>query len=185
MLFLATIFYIRINILAWPLSLIAISINLFLYCQKGIYGDMSLQFLYLGMTIYGWYQWKFGGNNHAELPVQSITPKAAKSLILVGIIAICLTALLLGKYTNSQVPVLDATTTVLSIIAQWLICRKVIQNWVIWFVVDSMYAGLYFYKHIPAHALLQIVYLSMAVLGYLRWKKELDGVGETSYNAIL
>lgn len=171
--FLATIFYIRINVWAWPIGLIAIGIDMFLYGYKGIYGDMALNSIYLLMTLYGWYQWKFGGNNHTELPVTSMDWKLTAILSLMAVFGISITYFILSHYTNSQIPVLDATTTILSLIAQWLICRKILQCWALWFVIDAMYSGLYFYKGIPAHGILNIIYLGMAVAGYWRWRQQL------------
>mgnify|MGYP000713545896 CR=1 FL=1 len=68
-------------------------------------------------------------------------------------------------------PYLDATTTVLSLIAQWMVCKKIIENWILWFVVDAIYVFLYFYKDIPAHGVLLIIYLGLAVAGFIRWRK--------------
>ena len=69
------------------------------------------------------------------------------------------TAQLLKNFTDSQIPYLDAITTVLSWIAQWMICKKIIETWFLWFVVDVIYVGLYFYKGIPAHGILLMIYL--------------------------
>lgn len=171
--FMSTICYIRINPLAWPIGLVAIICDMILFAKKGIYGDLGLNGIYLIMTIYGWYNWKFGGTNKTELPITNITPAIIKQLRIITLTGIILLALILKFFTNSQVPYLDAITTILSLVAQWLICRKIIQCWHLWFLVDAIYVGLYFYKGIPAHAFLNIVYLSMAITGYYSWKKEL------------
>lgn len=171
--FLATIAYIKLSLWAWPISLIAISVDIFLYYQKGIYGDMVLQFVYLTFTAYGWYQWKFGGKEHQGLPITSITLKQALLLLFIAITGISLVFFVLNNYTDSRIPFLDAVTTILSLIAQWMVCRKLIENWILWFAIDSAYLGIYFYKGIPAHALLQLIYLGMAVAGYWYWRKKL------------
>lgn len=173
--FISTIAYIRISPLAWPIGLIAIGIDIFLYWQKGIYGDMALQSIYLSMTFYGWYSWLFGGINKSELPITSLTPILAKLLAITAVIATTITFILLKELTNSQIPLLDATTTILSLIAQWLICRKIIQCWHLWFIIDALYCGLYIFKGIPAHASLQIMYLGMAIAGYYSWRKQKKG----------
>lgn len=169
--FLATVYFVRANPIAWALSLIAISIDTCLYLLKGIYGDATLQAVYLVMCLYGWYEWRFGGKNHAELPIRTLTAKTTALLILISVCGVSVATFLLKTYTNSTVPYIDAITTVCSLVAQWLLCRKIIENWVLWFIVDSLYVGMYFMKGIPMHALLNIVYLGMAVAGYLNWKK--------------
>jgi nicotinamide mononucleotide transporter len=169
--FLATIAYIKVSLWAWPLSLIAIFIDISLYYQKGIYGDMTLQFVYLIFTLYGWYQWKFGGNKHQGLQITSINTKQTLTLALIALISTYLMFHLLRNYTNSQIPFWDAITTILSLIAQWMVCRKIIENWFLWLLIDSIYLGMYFYKGIPVHAILQLIYFAMAVIGYRHWYK--------------
>lgn len=179
--FISTICYIRVSPLAWPIGLVAILCDMLLFLQTGIYGDLGLNSIYLLMTFYGWYQWKFGGENKTELP---ITNWSANLMLILGIIStfgIALLIIALKLFTNSQVPYLDSITTVISLVAQWLICRKVIQCWHLWFLVDALYVGMYFYKGIPAHALLNVVYLCMAVSGYYAWKRRISEVAAESY----
>lgn len=169
---LSTIFYIKADKLAWPFGLIAIVINLSLYAITGIYGDSFLEFLYLLSTFYGWYYWtKKDSNNKKILPITNITLQHAFILTLLSILGIVIVSECLIHFTNSQIPYWDATTTVLSLVAQWLICRKIIETWILWFIVDAMYVGLYFYKGIPAHSLLLFIYLGLAIAGYWRWNK--------------
>jgi len=169
--FLSTIYYIRANKNSWPLALLAILVNLSLYTLTGLYADAGKETIYLVSSLYGWYWWTRAGPQRKEAPITNITVKHA--LILSGIAGLgvyCL-SLLLIHFTNSQVPYWDATTTVLSLIAQWLICRKIMECWILWFIVDLLYTGLYFYKGIPAHSILLVLYTGMAVIGYCYWRK--------------
>jgi nicotinamide mononucleotide transporter len=172
--FLATIAYIKISLWAWSIGLVAILVDIFLYYQKGIYGDMLLQLIYLIFTLYGWYQWKFGGNKHQGLPITSINAKQVLLLIFIAIVGTYTIFYGLCNYTDSQIPFWDAITTTLSLIAQWMVCRKIIENWFLWLVVDSMYLGIYFHKNIPMHALLQLIYFAMAIIGYWYWRKQIS-----------
>lgn len=173
--FLSTVYYVRANILAWPVGLIAICINLVLYGLTGIYGDMSLEVIYFVSSLYGWYQWSHKNNNsQQQSSISNITLSHAMALVVFAIIGIFLTAEYLLHFTNSQVPYWDATTTILSLVAQWLTCKKIIQTWFVWFTVDALYVGLYIYKGIPAHSILLIIYLGLAIAGYLRWYKLMD-----------
>jgi nicotinamide mononucleotide transporter len=169
---LSTIGYIRLSTLAWPLGIVAICIDMVLYAKSGIYGDVGLQCIYLFMSIYGWCKWKYGGKNRTELPITNLSYKNGLFLGALFILGFFVLSYFLGTYTDSQIPRWDATTTCLSLVAQWLICRKVIQNWYLWFIVDSLFVGMYFYKGIPVHALTNLFYLSLAVVGYLNWKKQ-------------
>lgn len=166
-----TLYYVRANVLAWPTGLVASSLNIILYFYSGLYGDMSLEGFYFLSTFYGWYIWLRGGAHHQQREITRITAKHALILVLITVIGIEAVHFYLAHYTNSQVPYWDATTTVISLVAQWLICRKIIECWYLWFIVDAMYVGLYFYKGIDAHSILLVIYVGLAVAGYLRWRK--------------
>ena len=167
--FACTLLYIRASVYAWPIGLIAISIDCFLYSQTGIYGDMSLEVFYFVSTLYGWYAWAHGGNQKTPLPISHIHWQHVRKLIFIALIGIALTAYFLIHDTNSKIPYLDSSTTILSIIAQWLICRKKIENWILWFFIDATYSALFIIKGLPAHSILHIIYCGMAVVGYWHW----------------
>lgn len=170
--FLATIYYIKANKVAWPISFMAILCNCVLYFYLGIYGESALEILYLCSIFYGWYLWARGNNEQTDsIPITNIQLNHLILLIILGALGFFLLSYSLVHFTNSKVPYLDAITTVISLIAQWLICRKIIECWIAWFMVDAIYIGLYLYKGIPAHCVLLTVYLFMAVLGYVHWRK--------------
>jgi|WetSurMetagenome_2_1015567.scaffolds.fasta_scaffold225741_2 nicotinamide mononucleotide transporter len=159
--------------IAWPISLVALFIDGILFWKKGLYGDCVLQIIYFIMILYGWWQWLYGGNSGKGCEITTITLKQVFWCLTVAVLGIVLVYLLLRFYTDSQIPVLDATTTVLSLLAFWLSCYKILQCWILWFIVDSFYIGMYFYKAVPAHAWLNIIYLSMAMYGYFIWRRKI------------
>ena len=81
--------------------------------------------------------------------------------------------LLLIRFTNSDVPAGDAFTTAGGIIATWMLARKKLENWLVWIVVDTVAAALYFYKGMYPTVALYIIFAVIAFFGYLRWKKDL------------
>jgi len=117
----------------------------------------------------GWYWWLRGGFDKEPLAIQNLTAKHGLILSAIVGISTCSLAFSLIHFTNSQVPYWDASTTILSLTAQWLICRKIIECWILWFIVDALYAGLYFYKGLPAHGILLCIYTVLAVVGYRAW----------------
>jgi len=169
--FLSTFFSLRVNILTWPFSIAAVLIGITLYSYKGLYGDAALHLVYLVLSIYGWYQWKFGGKKYTKLPITSLSPKMILSLSYIAIAGIAVVAAILYFGTNSKVPLWDASVTVISLIAEWMTCKKIIQNWIVWFFVDILFTGIYFYKDIPAHGILHAGYLIMAIVGYFSWRQ--------------
>lgn len=167
--FCSTVFFIKADVKGWQFGIAATLLNSFLYGWLGIYGDMSLEGMYFIMMIYGWYVWLHGGKHHDELTISHITVKHALILIVLASGAAYLLEAFLHYDTNSQVPYLDAITTVISLTAQWLTCRKIIESWILWLVVDAFYVGLFIYKGIPIHSILHALYVLMAVAGYWRW----------------
>lgn len=180
--FVSTLFYIRASSHAWPIGLIAIVISIVLYISTGLYADAAKEMVYFIFSILGWYWWLHGGTKKEKLPITKLSIKHGLTLSFIACFSIYALAFLLIHFTNSQVPYWDATTTILSLTAQWLICRKIIECWILWFIVDALYAGLYFYKDIPAHGVLLMVYLVMAVVGYVVWFAQSRGTKYRSYN---
>jgi len=167
--FLATYCFIRVNLLGWPLSLIAICLDIVLCLKSGIYGNMVLQFIYFFISIYGWYQWKLG-KTQQSLGIRDITKIEAISLFAIAIGGFVAIFTLL-KLTDSQIPYLDTSIVVISLLAQWLACKKIIQTWWLWLIADAILVGLYAYKNIPVHVVLFVIYTGMAVAGYFNWRK--------------
>ncbi|PMB55017.1 nicotinamide riboside transporter PnuC [Coxiella endosymbiont of Rhipicephalus microplus] len=168
--FFSTVFYVKAYKWAWTLGTIATVINIVLYGLTGIYGDMALTGIYFLSMFYGWYQWTRHKKSET-LVITNLTVSLALILSVVAFFGTLIMAELLKHFTNSQVPYIDSITTILSLIAQWMICKKMIETWFLWFVVDALYVGLYFYKGIPAHSILWVIYLGMAIAGYLHWWK--------------
>jgi nicotinamide mononucleotide transporter len=167
---LCTYYSVKANVKTWPLGIIASCIDAILYFKTGLYADMSTSVLYLIMFIYGWYIWLYGGPKKTNLEVSSAPVKSLSVLFIIMLIGVLIVSQLLIKFTDSQVPYWDAVTAVLSIGAQWLMCRKYIQTWFLWFIVDFMYVILYFNKNINWHSGLLVIYLCMAITGYIKWR---------------
>jgi nicotinamide mononucleotide transporter len=80
---------------------------------------------------------------------------------------------LLSRYTNAALPWLDSATTTTSLIAQWMMARKILENWIVWVAVDVVYIGMFLYKSLFLTALLYAAFLVLAVTGYFQWKRSL------------
>ena len=169
---LTTYFYIRANTIAWKLGIVATTLNTILYITQGIYGQAVLEGVYFVTMWYGLKQWQ-QQQNSAPLPITSLTAFHAVYLFIIVSIAIPCSTLLLQYFAQSDVALWDATICVFSLIAQWLLCKKILQNWMIWFVVDAMIIGMHYYKGIPYHAIMHGIYLMFAIAGYLSWQRKL------------
>lgn len=165
-----TLFYIFAKIQAWPFALMTIAINLILYFLTGLYGDVCKEFVYATLCIIGWYWWAKGSPEAKSLSISRLSFEQGTVLLVITLLAISSLAFVLSKFAHSKVPLWDAATTVLSLTAQWLVCRKILESWILWFVVDGLYVGLYFYKGLPAHGVLMLIYTGLAIVGYRSWR---------------
>ena len=179
----ATVLFVRINVWAWPVSLTAMVINIILYAHTGLYADMSKDMLYGFLIAYGWHQWLRGGPHKSKRAISHLSKMQYFCLATINLVSILLLAKTLQYFTNSTVPYWDATTTVLSLNAQWLTCRKHIECWLLWLLVDGLYAGLYFYKALPVHASLMLLYVALAIVGFWNWYRQMSNhaVADTTH----
>ncbi|MCK4663938.1 MAG: nicotinamide mononucleotide transporter [Bacteroidales bacterium] len=175
------VFSIRQNILLWPLGILTSALYILVFFQSKFYADMGLQVYYLFISFYGWYNWLYGNpeSNDTSLKVTRASKMLLIKLIPVSIIIFAVISFILVKFTDSPLPYWDAFTTAASIIATWMLAKKIIEHWLIWIVVDAVSMGLYIYKDLYPTTLLFFVYTSMAILGYITWKKELQKIEQT------
>ena len=173
----------RQSLWAWPVNIAAILLSMALFAVNRIYGDMALQIYFLVASLYGWYAWLHGAKvEDSMLQARPLTVSClSKSqwLILLMIWGMLWVVLyqLLARHTNTDVPSLDGMTTAGSIIAQVLLARKKIENWLLWFVVDVVYVGLYLIKSLWLTAGLYGVFLLLCMLGWQRWRADQQARG--------
>ena len=95
------------------------------------------------------------------------------NMILISFLAFISLSFFLQKFTDASLPWLDSALTILSLVAQWMVAKKIITNWVIWIIVNSVYIPLYYYKGLPLTSILYFIFLILAIKGYYEWKKDL------------
>lgn len=159
---------VREHLWNWPLGLANNVVFFALFWHSRLFADMGLQAVYLAFGIFGWWNWLHGGQRHGALEV-SRTPLGE------GFVLAALTPFATwGLWTvlvavHDAAPFLDAVTTVLSLVAQYLLCRKRLENWLVWIVVDAIYVPLYLSRDLQLTALLYAVFLAMCIYGLRAW----------------
>lgn len=170
-------FSVRQIIWLWPFGIISSALFILIFFNSKFYADMGLQVYYLGVSIYGWVYWSRGGVDREEkstLPVQRISRQLSLLLGVAAMVIMLGIVYVLKSYTDSDVPWGDGFTTAGSIVATWMLARKVLEHWLVWIVVDSVAAGLYFYKGLYPSFLLYLIFTIIAVVGYFQWKKSMS-----------
>ncbi|MBF4473478.1 MULTISPECIES: nicotinamide riboside transporter PnuC [Flavobacterium] len=167
--FLAVYFTIRQNILCWYFGLIQVTLYCFIFYTSKLYSDMILHIIYIFLQIYGWYNWKYGGSNESTLRVTLLTN--VTFWISLTVTAAFFLGYTMQTKTDASYPYEDAFITVASLAAQYLMIKKILHSWLFWIVVDVVAIGVYFYKDLYFTAVLYLLFLIMAVIGYLEWRK--------------
>lgn len=159
----------KANLWVWVIGAIMPMVHGVLYLTSGIYADAAMQLYYVAAGIYGLVVWKRHPKDSSSgrikhTPLRWILPLVAIYVVLHVAIYFVLT-----DFTDSRVPFFDSMSTALSIVAMWMLSRKLVEQWLVWLVVDMISVGLYLYKGIPLTAGLYAVYSVLAIVGYVRW----------------
>lgn len=168
------IFSIRQNILTWPVGLLTSILYVWVFFDSKLYADMGLQIYYVVISIYGWYEWLYGNktNGKTKLSISRLTPKLGFYLSVISLAIFLLIWFILKNFTDSPVPMADALATGLSIVATWMLARKILEHWLVWVFVDAFSIGLFWYKDLHPTVILFVIYTIMAFGGFIEWKKE-------------
>ena len=162
----------RVNPIAWPLAIVSSLLYFALFWDSRLYGDASLQVFFAIVALWGWWQWLRGTQaDGRELQVRTLPP--AQRWWLLGALAVAwpATGLFLRRYTNTDVPWWDAFPTAASVIGQWLLGRKYVENWLAWVVVNVVSVGLFAYKGLWLTVLLYALFVAMSVIGWRAWRR--------------
>lgn len=162
----------RENVWCWPVGLVNVILFIFLNIEATLYADVGLQVVYLLLTFYGWYNWlKKTDAPTQHLPITLTKRNQWAAIIIFTTLTTGLLTFLLSRFTDTDVPFWDALLTSLSLVATWMVAVKKLENWLVWFVADIMYVGLYYYKGYFLLALLFGIYVVISVNGYLHWEQ--------------
>jgi nicotinamide mononucleotide transporter len=161
----------REHIWNWPAAIVNVTIFCVIFWQSKLYADSVLQLYYLATSIYGWWAWLHGGANRTELRVQRATPRLWAVLIPSILISGIGLGAILDRVTDSPVPYLDSLLTAASFAAQWMITRKILENWIVWIIANIVYVPLLITRDLPLTAIQYAVFLLLAIFGYNAWKR--------------
>jgi nicotinamide mononucleotide transporter len=159
-----------------------------LYYKAGLYADFGMAVYYCLAAVYGFAAWRWAdyrangaqksqksSSGIAHFPIRLVVPT-----LVVGVTLWAAIWWFLSHHTDSTVPVTDAFTTALSIIALWALARKFAEQWLLWLLVDAVCCTLYVYKGIPFKAAIYGIYTVFAVVGYMKWLRLMAAVAPPS-----
>ena len=161
----------RQNVWGWFWAIISGAIYGYIYWQFTLYSDMELQVVFIIISVYGWYQWLNGGEHKDDLPVSRLPRQFILICVIIFLLFTAASGYFHHKYTNAGLPYIDSSLTAMSLIAQWMMARKYIENWILWIVANMGYVAMYFYKELYGTSILYVLLLGLAITGYIEWKK--------------
>ncbi len=173
-------FSVKQKIWLWPIGIITSVYSVLVFYQSQLYADMSLNVYYIIVSIYGWWHWLFCKDNtsHTSTKISVLTIKDWLKYLTVVVLLTLLFAYLLKNLpqkiglTPSSIPWWDAFLTSGSIVATWMLARKILEQWLWWVVIDALSMGVFIYKGLYLISALFLVYSVMAVIGYRSWKND-------------
>ena len=161
----------KASIWLWLASVIMPAVDMVLYYKAGLYADFGMAIYYCLAGVYGYVAWKWLGRTK-EQQVRPVThyrrAHILPSVLVFGLLWFGIWWIL-SHWTNSTVPVADAFTTALSIVALWALAQKYAEQWLLWLAVDVVCCILYVRKGIPFKAAIYGLYTVIAVFGYRKW----------------
>jgi len=138
-----------------------------------LYFDTSVNAYYVVMSVFGWFSWK---SESGEISPRTIKNRTFLLLLLAGVLISIILGYGTHYYSDASLPFIDSFTTVLAVIATWMMVRKIIQSWIVWILVDTVSIFMYLYKeHYPIAALF-LVYTVISFYGYYNWQKKLSSI---------
>src|ERR1035438_5491653 len=161
------------NILVYPVGMINTAIYIYLYLTHGLYADASVNFYYTVMSIIGWIMWASKKDGHTRLKITISTGQDWQHALLFFFVCWLVLYLVLKKFTDSTVPIADAFTSAAAFTGMWLMNKKKLENWVWWIITNLASIPLNFYKHLVFTSFQYLVFLILAIMGYITWRKKI------------
>ncbi len=168
----------RQNIWCWPFGLIGVSLLLSIYINVQLYSDALLQIFYMGMSIYGWISWRH--SQDATSPsIHQVAPLRHLLFLAIGSAGAIILGFFWQKF-GAALPFIDAFTTSFSIIATFLVARKVLENWIYWIVIDLVCVYVYWLREIYLVSMLFLLYTVLAIFGWISWRRSYQEISQAS-----
>jgi nicotinamide mononucleotide transporter len=163
----------RENVWYYPTGIASVLLYAWIFFSAHLYAETALQFVWLALMIYGWYEWLHGGVNRTELPVTKTPAMHWIAIAVTGLVASAAIFAIQWRFTDNPNPLVDSSIFAWSIVAQWMTARKYIENWWLWIVINIVAVPLYIHRKIYFTALLYAILFVLAFEGLRKWRRSL------------
>jgi nicotinamide mononucleotide transporter len=163
---------IKEKIACWPVAIVGILAYMVVFIRARLYADTALQPIYVVQNIYGWWYWAHGGaRGQGDAPIVVLNRRSRAAWLMGTVIVSVVVGAALARWTNAAAPYADSTLSTTSLVANWLLARKVLENWWLWIAVNVGYVILFWRKHLQLSAGLYAVLLILAIAGLVEWQR--------------
>lgn len=162
---------VRQKIWSWPVGIVNAILSAVVYYQAGFFSDFGLQFVYMAMSIYGWYNWLNGGVQRTELHVTHIASSTASILTSATLVGWLVMFNITKDLPRTSLPQIDSLLVALSLVAQWMMTRKLRETWLLWILINIGYVIMQAYKGLYLYAILNGIYGVLAIYGHIEWTR--------------
>lgn len=164
----------RVHPLAWPLAIVSSALYGLLFAHFKLYGEASLQLFFIVVAGWGWWQWLRGRDGGGPLVVRHLQASQRLPVLGAGFVLWPAIGWFLDTYTDTDVPYWDAFPTAFSLIGQWLLGRKYVENWPMWIAVNVVSVALFAYKGYYLTVLLYAIFIVLSVVGWKAWRQQVS-----------
>jgi nicotinamide mononucleotide transporter len=169
----SVIFSRKENILVYPVGMISTGIFIWLYITHGLYADASVNFYYTVMSVIGWIMWSRKTAGESKLKITASSKNDWSKAVIFFLVCWFALFFLLRRFTDSTVPIADSFTSAAAFTGMWLMNKKKLENWTWWIITDLASVPLNFYKHLVFASFQYLVFLILAIMGYITWRKKI------------
>lgn len=162
---------IRQNIWCWPVGIASVALFAFVFFEAKLYSDVLLQVFYVALQAYGWHHWLYGGLSRNALRPRTLATGDYWRVLLLVVVAAGVLGTVMRTLTDASLPFLDASATGMSLVAQWLQARKLIESWLLFIAANLLFIGIYAAKGLYITIILYCVISAMAVAGFMAWRR--------------
>ena len=155
----------------WYAAIISSSLYFYIMYDAGLIMEAYLQVFYIAIALYGWLKWTKSIQNNSNNRIRTWSNIQHFITISFVIILAIITGFFLTKYTNAAMPFLDAFTSWGAIVTTYMVAKKILENWIYWFVIDAISIYLFLSRELYLTSILFFVYLIIICFGYIAWRK--------------
>jgi nicotinamide mononucleotide transporter len=161
----------RENIWNWPVGILNALFYTVVFARSGLYSDTGLQVVYFVLSCYGWWHWSRGTRHASPVVVRRASAPTLARLGFLGVAIWFALKAVTSRIPGAMMPGVDAALVATSVIAQAMMTRKLLENWILWILVDAAYIVVFVIRGLVVTSVLYAVFLCLAGIGLVQWSR--------------